>query len=120
MSISESAIIESIQGHMIRNEALLQAFINKGVDPREPRTIECHFWACASTDAVNLAEALIALGFKILKQQSAMLAKDPNRWNIEVAIKQSIDITMRREFTEDLVRLAATHSAEYDGWGTSV
>jgi regulator of RNase E activity RraB len=45
---------------------------------------------------------------------------DPSRWNIETGINQSIELTMRPEFTDEVVRLADSHSAEYDGWGTSI
>jgi regulator of RNase E activity RraB len=59
-------------------------------------------------------------GFEILTQRSAARADNPDLWNVEAAIRQSIDLTMRPEFTDELARLADSHAGVYDGWGTSV
>lgn len=120
MPISENEIKTFIREHESRNEALRQRLVGKGLDLREPRAIECHFWAWSQADAASLAEALTARGFQILAQRSAASARDPSLWNVEASIRQSIDLTLRREFTDDLVRIAAAHSGRYDGWGTSV
>ena len=90
------------------------------MDLREPREIECHFWAWSSDDAASLAGALAAKGFRLLAQRPAGAASDPSLWNVEAGIRQSIELTLRREFTEEMARTAALHSAQYDGWGTSV
>jgi hypothetical protein len=118
--ISEAEIETIILGHETRNEALRQTLATRGLDLGEPRTIECHFWAWSQDDASALAEALAASGFRILVQRPAGSPKDPSLWNIEAAIRQSIQLTMRREFTDELVRAAAARSARYDGWGTSL
>jgi regulator of RNase E activity RraB len=120
MPISESEIEKLIRGHESRNQALRQTLLSKGVDPREPRMIECHFGAWGREDAASLSEALAARGFQITVQRPARSPKDPSVWNVEAAIRKSIDLTMRRELTEDLVRIAASCSAEYDGWGTTI
>lgn len=116
--VSESEIEAILQGHESRNEALRQTLLGKGVDFAEPRVIECHFWAWNEDDAAGLAGDLVGSGFRILAQRSAGSPRDPDLWNIEAAITQSIQLTLRREFTDELVRVAATHSAKYDGWGT--
>ena len=118
MPISETGIEAIIQGHESRNAALRQTLIDKGVDLGEPRIIECHFWAWSKENTATLTEDLIRRGFKILVQKPAGSSKDPDLWNIEAAIKQSIELTLRREFTDELVRAAASHSGKYDGWGT--
>ena len=120
MAISEAQLEAIIKGHESRNEALRQTLIGKGADLSESRMIECHFWAWSSDDAARLAQALTALGFRILVQRSAASPKDPSLWNVEAGIHQSIDLTVRREFTDELVRVAASSSARYDGWGTSI
>lgn len=118
MPISESEIEAIIQGHESRNAALRQTLIEKGVDLGEPRTIECHFWAWSPANAKTLADDLASRGFEILTSRSARSSQDPQLWNVEAAIKQSADLTLRREFTDELVRIAAAHFARYDGWGT--
>lgn len=118
--MSEADIQTMIAGHESRNEALRQTLLSKGIDLREPRKIECHFWSFNREDATSLATALTASGFCILVQRPAASPQNPTLWNVEAAIQQSIELTMRREFTDELVRIAVSCSAQYDGWGTSI
>jgi len=120
MHLNETQIDEAIAGHEARNTALRRVFIEKGVDFGEPRSIECHFWTWSAEDATGLAAALITRGFRILAQGPATSPSDPSLWNVEAGIQQSIELTLRREFTDELVRVAAVHSGRYDGWGTSI
>src|SRR5580704_3622797 len=93
--ISEAEIAAIIQGHESRNAALRKTLIEKGVDLGEPRTIECHFWSWNQANAASLADELISRGFEILAQRSARSARDPELWNVEAAIKQSAELTLR-------------------------
>ena len=113
-------IEEIIAAHEARDASLRNVFMQRNVDLRESRMIECHFWTWNREDANRLGEALEKRGFQILVQRPAAIAGDPNRWNLEAAIRQSIDLTMRREFIDELVRLADSHRGEYDGWGTRI
>lgn len=117
---SEADIDEIIEGHEIRNETLRKTLLAKGIDLGEPRVIECHFWVWSEENAASLGEDLIRQGFEILVGGRADSVKDPKLWNVEAAIKQSIELTLRREFTDELVRTAARHLGKYDGWGTSL
>ena len=120
MRLSETQIEEAISGHEARNAGLRRVFIEKGVDFGKPRLIECHFWTWSKEEAAGLAEVLTTRGFRILAQGLAASSNDPALWNVEAGIKQSIELTLRREFTDELVRVAAGHSGRYDGWGTCV
>ena len=113
-------IEEIISGHEARNASLRRVFSEKEVDLAESRQIECHFWTRGREDALGLSESLKSRGFEILTQRPAAIAGDQGRWNLEAAVRQSIDLTMRPEFTDELVRLADSHSGLYDGWGTCV
>ena len=113
-------IEEIISEHEVRDSSLRSMFRARNIDFREPRIIECHFWTWDQDDAVQLAEGLKARGFEVLVQRPAEIAGDPTRWNLAAAIRQSIDLTMAREFIDDLVRLADSRRGLYDGWGTSV
>jgi hypothetical protein len=106
-------IEQIISGHEVRNASLRQVFLNKNVDLTEPRKIECHFWAWSREDTTELSESLKRRGFEILTQRPAARA------GAEAAVRQSIDLTLRPEFTDELSRLADSHNALYDGWGTS-
>jgi hypothetical protein len=116
----DAQIEKEISGHEARNSALRHKFVEKKVDLAQPRPIECHFWAWTPEDAVRMAEELANRGFVILTRRAAPTSRDPTLWNIEAGITQSINLTLRREFTDELVRLAATYCSRYDGWGTQI
>jgi hypothetical protein len=118
--VEKKTIEEIISGHESRNASLRHLFLEKKVDLTEPRQIECHFWTWSRKDAAELSESLKSRGFEILTQSPAAIAGDPGRWNLEAAVRQSIDLTIRREFTDELARLADSHGGVYDGWGTSI
>ncbi len=120
MRLSECQIEEAISDHDARNAALRGTFIEKLVDLGEARLVECHFWAWSEEDGAGLAKALRDRGFVILSQGPAASSKGDALWNVEAGIKQSIELTLRREFTDELVRVAAMHSGSYDGWGMSI
>lgn len=120
MRLNESQIEEAISGHEARNAALRLVFVEKGVDLGEARQVECHFWTWNKEDAARLCEALVERGFLILSTGPSASSNDPFLWNVEAGVKQSIELTLRREFTDELVRIAAEHSGRYDGWGTCV
>ena len=120
MGLSESQIEEAISGHEARNAELRRVFVEKRVDFSESRLVECHFWASSKEDADGLAKALLARGFFIISQGPAASSNEPLLWNVEAGVRQSIELTLRREFTDELVRVAAEYSGKYDGWGTSV
>jgi len=107
-------------GHVARDASLLRLFQEKQIDLRAPRSIECHFWSWSEEESAALAEALKQRGFEILRRTRAAIANDPARWNLEASVKQSIELTMTREFIGDLVKLADSYGGLYDGWGTSI
>lgn len=113
-------IEEIISNHEARDASLRRVFLEKNVDLTDARTIECHFWTWSRESAARLGEALKSRGFEILVQHPAAIAGDPDRWNLEAAIRQSIDLTMRREFIDELVRLSDSCGGLYDGWGTRI
>jgi regulator of RNase E activity RraB len=113
-------IEEIVSGHEDRNASLRRVFLERKVDLTESRLIECHFWTWSGEDANALADTLKTQGFEIVTMRSASIPNDPHRWNVEAAVRQSIDLTMRHEFVEALVRLADSHGGVYDGWGTRI
>jgi|SRR3954447_1779680 hypothetical protein len=118
--MTEKEIADAIDGHQLRNHSLSNLLSSKGVNIREPRLIECHFWSKSESDANGIAAALRSRGFSILTIRKAELSQPDLDWNVEASIRQSVDITTRPEFTGDIVRLAIGHNSRYDGWGTAV
>lgn len=41
--MTETQIIQAISGHEVRNAALQDVLVGKGVDLHESRLVECHF-----------------------------------------------------------------------------
>ena len=116
----EKTIAELISDHEARNASLRRLLLEKNVDFQAPRKIECHFWTWSGEDATALADSLQNHGFEILVQRPAAIPDDPMRWNLEASVTQSVDLTLRREFTDELVTLAHSYGGVYDGWGTHI
>jgi regulator of RNase E activity RraB len=117
---SEAEFEKIIEAHEARNNALLQIFVDRRVDLTELRLIECHFWASNEKESTGLAHDLTRLGFAVTALQEVKFSNDPDLWYIEFAIQQSIELMMRREFTDELAHAAARHSGKFDGWGTTL
>lgn len=112
--MNKNEIQKAILGHQIRNATLIKLLTEKGINLKEPRAIECHLYAKTKRDADALAVALASRGFRILvNRQSA--SRNGALWNVEAAVTQSVDLTTRREFIDELVRLAN----EYDALNTA-
>jgi S-adenosylhomocysteine hydrolase len=118
--VRDEDLQSTIEAHQRRNASLRDLLITKGVDLTEPRIVECHFWSTGEDNARALAKALEIRGFKIRVLRAARTANERYLWNVETAVKQSPEITMRPEFTDDLVKLASAFESRYDGWGTQV
>jgi Regulator of ribonuclease activity B len=116
MQITESQIEHAISDHDARNAELRRGFIEKEVDLDEARMVEFHFWAWSKEDAAGLTKALEDRGFLVHSKRSTTSSGDPSLWNIEATIKQSIELTLRHEFTDELVRVAAQYCGRYDEW----
>ena len=57
-----------------------------------------------------------ANGFQRLRMNDA----GRNLWNVEMAITESVNRVVSREFTSRLIEIAAMFDGKFDGWGTSV
>ena len=117
---AQNDVEKALAAHERRNAELCRVFTERNIDTSEPRLIECHFWAGSRVTAEELAKDLAARGFSILRMKLSHSQSEPSLWNVEAGIRQTIDLTIRREFTDDLVRLALAHASEYDGWGTRI
>lgn len=118
LSQSDKEIRDAIAGHDSRNVALKRLLVDKGINCQDPRIIEFHFWSATQIDADSLAKALASQGFAILTTRKAASTAAPLPWNVEAQANQSVELTVRQDFTEGMVRLAKAHNSSYDGWGT--
>jgi hypothetical protein len=118
--MDDNAIDEAVAAHEGRNASLRRLFLEKQIALDLPSKIDLHFWVWGPANASAVAESLRTLNLEVPMLRPAGIQNDPERWNIEASVRQSIDLTMRREFITDLVRLAHAHGGVFDGWGTSV
>jgi len=116
--LSESEIQKAIQSHLARNRELKKLITSRGVDLEEKRTIDLHFWAYGEVAAHELEIALEAAGY--LVSVSKPSEGDSGLWSVESQINTSPPAVTTPFFVEKVVRLAAKHQAEFDGWGTSI
>jgi hypothetical protein len=99
--------------HDARNLRLKRKLAERGIDWRNEYRTACRFLAPDQRRAVLLVEDLNKRGF--LAVHSAP-AGDKGCWCVEAHVQQSIDRTSSHEFTEEMVRSAASLSCVYDGW----
>jgi hypothetical protein len=116
--LSESEIQKAIQNHLARNRELKSLIVSKGVDLKEKRTIDLHFWAFGKVAAYNLKVALETAGCSVGTSKPS--ESDSSLWNIEGKVNTSPLAVTTPFFVEKLVRLAADNHAEFDGWGISI
>ena len=115
--MDESKIQKSIEGHLARNRELKKLIANKGVDPEKKRIIDLHFWASSEGAANDLALALKDAGHGAASRGRV---DGSDLWNVETQVEASPLAVTTPFFVERLVRLAADHDAEFDGWGTAI
>src|SRR5215472_17820633 len=115
--MNEKELQQTILAHENRNSALLKLFLERNIDTRAPRDIDLHFWVSGEAGATALAESLSRSGFQVPVQRPTPSQDHSDLWNVEARIRQSIDLTIRREFISDVVRLADSHGGVFDGWG---
>jgi len=115
--VDESKIQALIDGHTARNRELKNLISSKGVALDDRRLIDLHFWAMNERAAENLATALNQAGYPVTVKSKV---EGCDQWNVESQIETSPIAVTAQFFVESLVRLAATHESEFDGWGTSI
>jgi hypothetical protein len=81
------------------------------------RLIDLHFWAMNQGAAENLVIAVNEAGYPVTMKGKV---DGCDSWSVESQIERSPLEVTDKFFVESLVRLAAAHQAEFDGWGTLI
>jgi len=113
----ESLIEAALEGHRVRNVALVARLRELQVALDQPRAIDLHFFAPNPPAAVAIAAALEAIG---LHGPEVGAAHADGKVSVEVTVQRPVNLVVTRSFIEPLVRIAAASGGEHDGWGTSV
>ena len=108
---------DAVARHLARNEKLLEALDRHSADRAIMRSIDFFFYASDRPQALALAESLRAAGF-----ENVTVGEQPRdgQWSIQAVRIDTIDAVIAEGFVQRLVAVAAKHSADFDGWGTSV
>jgi hypothetical protein len=115
-----SSIDDNLLHHSARNEQLIAVLKKKVVSLTEARTIDLHFWAWSEAGARSIAGELGTRGIVIQRIAPAQCDTEPDVWSVEASVERSVDTVTAAEFIREMITLAAKHSGEFDGWGTSV
>jgi hypothetical protein len=118
--MTEAEIKRAVEGHDARNAALRISLAKDGVDVNIPRDIDCQFWVSSRENAFRLASVLGKQGLRVKSSRKAVTNDEALPWNLEMVVRQSIELTLRHEFADELVRAAAACDARFDGWGTAI
>jgi hypothetical protein len=107
-----------MRGHDARNAALLIRVQELGARLDVPRTIDCYFWAPSAASAELLQRRLVGKGLEGVLTNPP--PADRTKWSVQGTLQVSPDVMGSRGMTSQLVELAASCGAEYDGWGTAI
>ncbi len=116
--MENQVVLDAVSGHQRRNAALKEMLLGR-VDLGASRAIDCHFWSRSEVDAAVLIADSKAQGCSLITQGEAR-TKDDFGWNVELRVHQSVEQTIRPEFTLLLVQIARSRNSIYDGWGTQI
>lgn len=117
--VCAAQIATFIEVHNRRNLEYRDKLIAGGIWLDDARPVELHFWADEQMGAAMLARSLYQSGFLVLMLAPSEQEDGNVRWSIQIGLKTPIARILSADFTEAMVRLAADHSAEFDGWGAS-
>jgi regulator of ribonuclease activity B len=109
----DADIAACIFRHDARNLRLKRKLAERGIDWRNEYQTTCRFLAPDQRQAILLVEDLNRRGFRTVNSAPA---GDKGCWSVEAQVQQSIDRTCSHEFTEEMVRSAASLSCIYHGW----
>jgi regulator of RNase E activity RraB len=119
--MDSDAIRQALEGHRVRNVALLADLRSRNLDLGALYSTEHHFWSFSEEDARMLADALRSEGYWGVTIGPTQRTNDgAHFWSIEAAFTRTLADAASNEVTEALVRLAAAHGSDYDGWGVSI
>jgi hypothetical protein len=118
VDMAQGTAAEQIQAHDARNASLLSRLRELGAPLDVARPIDCFFWAPSAPAAESLRVLLIGKG--LASVVSSRAAAGDAVWNVQGQLNVRPDLMGSHGMTEQLVELAVSCDAEYDGWGTRV
>lgn len=118
--LDEDRIKASIDDHLKRNWEILKFLREKGIELKAALMTEHHFMAPRQLEAGKLAIDLEQKGFNVIEMEPAETEDGRTGWAVEGAIEMTVEAAADPATAEELIKLAATYDAFYEGWGAEV
>src|SRR5262249_12493789 len=93
-------IQRAIDGHNLRNEELLRDLRERGVDLKELRSTEHHFWAYSHASAESLADELRKRGYVGPTISRRRAAAESHVWSVAAAFTRSFEEAGSKKVTD--------------------
>jgi hypothetical protein len=116
--MADDKLAEELHGHKARNASFLARIRELAVPLDVARLIECSFRAPDGESAEALRALLRRKG--LLGVVCSPPPPGDTHWSVRGQLNICPDLMGSQRMTAQLVQLAATCGAEYDGWGTRI
>jgi regulator of RNase E activity RraB len=118
--LDDEKIQVSIDNHIKRNWEILKLLREKGLGLNSAFMTEHHFFAPRQLEAAKLAMALEKKNFNIVEIEPAETKEGREGWAVVGEVEMTLEAAADPATAEELIKLAATFEARYEGWGAEV
>jgi|GEM_PF-4663030 regulator of RNase E activity RraB len=118
--LNEEQIEKSLDEHLRRNWEMLKNLKEKGVELRSALKTEHLFLTPRQLEAAKLAMALEKKNFNIVEIEPAETKEGREGWAVVGEVEMTLEAAADPATAEELIKLAATFEARYEGWGAEV
>lgn len=118
--MTDEQIEKSLDEHLRRNWEIMKHLKERGVELRSALMTEHHFMTSRQLEAGKLALLLEKKGFNIVEIEPAETIEGQEGWAVVGAVEMTLEAAADPATAEDLIKLAATFEAKYEGWGAEV
>ncbi len=110
---------KELQGHIDRTDAMLEQWLQYGVNESDELSVDFHFYSASKESADNLFNELSTRGHTSTMSQTRTLLIFKG-WNIELQIKQQWTLSKLLNRTEELYLLGKQCGASFEGSGAEM
>jgi len=118
--LNDEQIEKSLNEHLRRNWEIMKRLKEKGIELRSALMTEHHFMTPRQLEAAKLAMVLEQKGFNIIEIEPAETKEGREGWAVVGEVEMTLEAAADPATAEELIKLAATLEARYEGWGAEV
>ena len=116
-ALAKPDVPSELEGHRLRNLAIVERLRGMGVALDVARDIDLHFFLPGQLEADTLVESLKQKGLENFEVGSP---DDSGVVSVTAKVLLPVEAVVQGDFIESLVRAAWLVGGVHDGWGTSV